>query len=120
MTEQYARQNINDPAGARSVASDPSTSFIIFTPSDAETLIVADTSAGPLQLILPLANSVTPGTQLTFVARNGGTNSAEVVVDDENGIVVPSGSSATMSTDNASRTVVSDGGLIWYIVDGLD
>jgi len=119
MTEQYAQRNINNPEGSSSiVASGPA--FENVSPSEIEKLVTVDSTANALLLALPLANTVPAGARYTFVASTGGTNDVEVGVDDSNVLEVPGSTSATMTSDNASRTVVSDGDVLWYIIDALD
>ncbi len=107
MTTQYQRNNINGPRSPRTIDADSSLTL------DDE-LVVADSLAGPVALVLPDATQI-PGNTVTIKAPDGGTNS--VTITGLGGQTIDGAASLVLSIDGASAILESDGAN-WQNVGG--
>ena len=99
MTEQYQRNNINNPRGSRTVDGN-----LILTLDD--DLIVADSSLNTIALQLPNAVQI-PGNTVYIKAPNAGANS--VTITGLDGQTIDDLAYLVLSADEASALLKSDG-----------
>ena len=114
MTEQYLPQNINSPRKPRTAANSVATPQVALNSDDG--FVAVDTTLAVGTALLPLASTM-PGGVITLSAPVGATNSLEAVTDASNNLITPAGAPANpMVTDDATMTMISDGGDNWYII----
>lgn len=101
MTDQYQESNINQPRGSRDVAVSGDLNLD-------DDLVVVSTVGGPVTLTLPTAETV-PGLTITVKTNDSGTSGNPVTVATQPGETIDGAASASLTTDQESLTVQSDG-----------
>lgn len=119
MTEQYAKRNINDPAGSRTQANAVGDPDFAITGADVGKLLLLDTTAVAGAATLPLASSVGAGAEITIVAVAGSTFALTLAANAADTLIVPTAGTNPAASDNASFIVRCDGVDTWYVVAGL-
>ena len=115
MTEQYAKRNINDPAGISSPAGTTQ-----LTAADVGTTVFFDTSGAAATITLPTSAEAGAGAEIVFVFPDAAANAATLAIFAGDTLVLPAGSPANPAvTANATKTLVADGVLSWFVVSGL-
>jgi len=124
MTEQYLPRNINDPAGANTIANTIAAPNSQLSASDVGKVVYFDTTAVAGTVTLPRSAEAGPGAEITVVFPAAtivltgtlaviGTGVADI-------LVTPPGAPANPATTaGATKIVRADGVLSWNIVSGL-